>query len=98
MRTIDGLIDVLWYQGRLREHYSLMLNVISILFFNFNLNHFHTRFTPRSRFGLRALLALHRGIDGFVRSYDRHLHALARRRGIWNPNLAQASAKTAAGG
>jgi flavin-dependent dehydrogenase len=98
IRTIDGLIDVLWYQGRLREHYSLMMNVISILFFNFNLNHFHTRFTPRSRFGLRALLALHRGIDGFVRAYDRHLHALARRRGIWNPNLAQASARTAAGG
>jgi flavin-dependent dehydrogenase len=98
IRTIDGLIDVLWYQGRLREHYSLMMNVISILFFNFNLNHFHTRFTPRTRFGLAALLALHRGIDGFVRAYDRHLHALARRRGIWNPNLAQPSARTAGGG
>jgi flavin-dependent dehydrogenase len=87
IRTIDGLIDVLWYQGRLREHYSLMMNVISILFFNFNLNHFHTRYTPKSRFGLGALLALHRGIDAFVRAYDRRLHALARRRGIWNPNF-----------
>jgi hypothetical protein len=97
VRTIDGLIDVLWYGSRLREHYSLFLNVVSILFFNFNLNHFHTRFTPKTRFGLRALLALHRGIDGFVRAYDRHLHALARRRGIWNPNLAEPSARTAAG-
>ena len=97
IRTIDGLIDVLWYQGRLREHYSLMMNVVSILFFNFNLNHFHTRFTPRSRFGLAALLALHRGIDGFARAYDRRLHALARRRGIWNPNLVQPAPVPAAG-
>ena len=97
IRTIDGLIDVLWYQGRLREHYSLMMNVVSILFFNFNLNHFHTRFTPRSRFGLAALLALHRGIDAFVRAYDRRLHALARRRGIWNPNLVQRAPEPAAG-
>jgi hypothetical protein len=87
IRTIDGLIDVLWYQGRLREHYSLMLNVLSILFFNFNLNHFHTRFTPRTRFGLAALRALHGGIDRFVRIYDRQLHRIARRRGRWNPNL-----------
>ena len=97
IRTIDGLIDVLWYQGRLREHYSLMMNVVSILFFNFNLNHFHTRFTPRTRFGLAALLALHRGIDGFARAYDRRLHALARRRGIWNPNLVQRAPEPAAG-
>jgi flavin-dependent dehydrogenase len=85
VRTIDGLIDVLWYRGRLREHYSLMLNVVSILFFNFNLNHLHTRFTPRGRAGLAALRALHAGIDRFVRAYDRRLHALARRRGRRNP-------------
>ena len=97
IRTIDGLIDVLWYQGRLREHYSLMMNVVSILFFNFNLNHFHTRFTPRTRFGLAAHLALHRGIDGFARAYDRRLHALARRRGIWNPNVVQRAPEPAAG-
>jgi flavin-dependent dehydrogenase len=87
VRTIDGLIDVLWYRGRLREHYSLMLNLVSILFFNFNLNHLHTRFTPRGRLGLRALLLVHAGIDRFVRAYDRGLHALARRRGRWNPNF-----------
>lgn len=85
IRTIDGLVDVLWYRGRLREHYSLMMNVISILFFNFNLNHLHTRYTPRTRLGLAALLALHRAIDAFVPAYDRALHAFARRRGIWNP-------------
>jgi flavin-dependent dehydrogenase len=96
VRTIDGLIDVLWYQGRLRERYSLMLNVISILFFNFNLNHLHTRFTPRTRLGLRALLALHAGIDGFVRRYDRRLQTLARRRGRWNPHFAPALAREAA--
>jgi flavin-dependent dehydrogenase len=97
IRTIDGLIDVLWYQGRLREHYSLLMNVVSILFFNFNLNHFHTRYTPKSRFGLAALLALHRGIDRFVRSYDRHLHGLARRRGIWNPHLVARATEPSAG-
>ncbi|HEX2485440.1 MAG TPA: tryptophan 7-halogenase [Myxococcota bacterium] len=96
VRTIDGLIDVLWYRGRLREHYSLMLNVVSILFFNFNLNHLHTRFTPRSRLGLRALLLLHAGIDRFVRAYDRRLQALARRRGRWNPHFAPAIAREAA--
>jgi flavin-dependent dehydrogenase len=86
VRTIDGLIDVLWYQGRLREHYSLMLNVMSILFFNFNLNHLHTRFTPRTRAGLAALRLLHAGIDRVVRGYDRRLRALALRRRRWNPH------------
>jgi flavin-dependent dehydrogenase len=98
VRTIDGLIDVLWYQGRLRDHYSLMMNVISILFFNFNLNHLHTRYTPRTRLGLRALLALHAGIDRFARAYDRRLQALARRSGRWNPNFAPSRAREAAAG
>jgi flavin-dependent dehydrogenase len=98
IRTIDGLIDVLWYQGRLREHYSLMMNVVSILFFNFNLNHLHTRFTPRGRLGLGALLLLHRGIDRWARFYDRQLHRLARRGGRWNPYLAPQNAEAAGGG
>ena len=87
VRTIDGLIDVLWYGGRLREHYSLFLNVTSILFFNFNLNHFHTRYTPRTLFELRLLQGFHRGIDRFVRGYARVLLALARRTGKKNPHL-----------
>jgi flavin-dependent dehydrogenase len=87
VRTIDGLIDVLWYGSRLREHYSLFLNVTSILFFNFNLNHFHTRYTPRTLFELRLLQGLHRGIDAFVRGYARTLLALARRTGKRNPHL-----------
>lgn len=98
VRTIDGLIDVLWYQGRLREHYSLMLNVVSILFFNFNLNHLHTRFTPRTRVGLAALRLLHAGIDRFVRGYDHRLHALARRRRRWNPHFVPGLPEAAAGG
>jgi flavin-dependent dehydrogenase len=87
VRTIDGLIDVLWYGSRLREHYSLFLNVVSILFFNFNLNHFHTRYTPRTLFELRLLQAFHRGIDAFVRGYARVLTALAKRTGKKNPHL-----------
>lgn len=87
VRTIDGLIDVLWYGGRLREHYSLFLNVTSILFFNFNLNHFHTRYTPRTLFELRLLQGFHRGIDRFVRSYARVLLAIARRTGKKNPHV-----------
>jgi hypothetical protein len=98
IRTIDGLIDVLWYRGRLREHYSLLLNVVSILFFNFNLNHLHPRFTPRGRLGLAALRGLHGGIDRFVGVYDRLLHRLARRRGRWNPYRVAASAEGAGGG
>lgn len=98
IRTIDGLIDVLWYQGRLRERYSLMMNVVSILFFNFNLNHLHTRFTPRGRLGLAVLTGLHRGIDRFVRGYDQQLQALAERRGVWNPNLARVTPELAGGG
>ena len=98
VRTIDGLIDVLWYRGRLRDHYSLLLNVVSILFLNFNLNHLHTRFTPRGRLGLGALRLLHAGIDRFVRAYDRRLHALALRRGRWNPQLAARPPELAGGG
>jgi flavin-dependent dehydrogenase len=87
VRTIDGLVDVLWYGSRLREQYSLFLNVISILFFNFNLNHLHTRYTPHTLLELRLLQAFHRGIDAFVRGYARVLTALARRIGKQNPHL-----------
>jgi flavin-dependent dehydrogenase len=87
IRTIDGLVDVLWYGSRLREHYSLLLNVVSILFFNFNLNHFHTRYTPRTLLELRLLQGVHRGIDAFVRGYARVLIALAKRAGKKNPHL-----------
>jgi len=87
VRTIDGLVDVLWYGSRLREHYSLFLNVVSILFFNFNLNHLHTRYTPRTLVELRLLQGFHRGIDAFVRGYARALLALARRTGKRNPHL-----------
>jgi len=97
VRTIDGLIDVLWYRGRLRDHYSLLMNVLSILFFNFNLNHLHTRFTPRGRAGLAALRLLHAGIDRFVRVYDRRLQALARQRGRWSPHLAPPIPETTGG-
>jgi len=91
IRTIDGLIDVLWYGSRLREHYSLFLNVTSILFFNFNLNHLHTRYTPRTLFELRLLQGFHRGIDAFVRGYARVLTALAKRTGKKNPHVVSAA-------
>jgi hypothetical protein len=61
--------------------------VVSVLFFNFNLNHFHTRYTPRTLFELRLLQGLHRGIDAFVRGYARALTAIARRTGKRNPHL-----------
>ena len=88
IRTIDGLIDVLWYQGRLRDHYSLMMNVLSILFFNFNLNHLHTRFTPRTRFGLAALLrAARRHRPLRARSTTASSIGSRGGAGSWNPNL-----------
>jgi flavin-dependent dehydrogenase len=98
VRTIDGLIEVLWYGSRLREHYSLFLNVISILFFNFNLNHLHTRYTPRTLFELRLLQGFHRGIDAFVRGYARLLLALAKRTGKRNPHVVPREAVTAVAG
>jgi flavin-dependent dehydrogenase len=90
--TIDRLVDELWYGHRLREHYSLFLNVVSILFFNFNLNHLHTRVSPRTRVGLYALRGFHRGIDGFVRGYARALMGLARLTGKRNPRFQAALA------
>ncbi len=73
VRTIDGLIDVLWYRGRLRDHTSLALNVLSILVLNFNLNHLHTRVPPSDGASLTAIKLLHRAIDAFVPFYDRTL-------------------------
>ncbi len=78
---------MLWYGHKLREHYPLCVNVLSILFFNFNLNHFHTRYSPRSLFGLRMLRGFHKGIDRFVRSYARVLIALARLTGKRNKHF-----------
>lgn len=76
VRTIDGLIDVLWYRGRMRERWPLLLNVLSILFFNFNLNHLHTRWAPSTELEMRALELLHRSIDGFVPRYDAAMDVL----------------------
>jgi len=76
--TIDSLIEVLWYGHKLREHYPLFVNVVSILFFNFNLNHLHTRYCPSTIAGLHALRGFHTAIDAFVRGYARVLSGLAR--------------------
>jgi len=82
--TIDSLIDVLWYGHKLREHYPLFLNVVSILFFNFNLNHFHTRYCPRTIPELYALRGFHKIVDAFVRGYARVLSGVARLTGKRN--------------
>jgi hypothetical protein len=82
--TIDSLIDVLWYGHKLREHYPLFLNVVTILFFNFNLNHFHTRYCPRTLAGLAVLRGFHKTIDAFVRGYAHVLSGLARLTGKRN--------------
>jgi hypothetical protein len=87
IHTIDSLIDVLWYGHKLREHYPLFVNVVSILFFNFNLNHFHTRYCPTTLFGLRMLRGFHKGIDVFVRSYARALIGLAKLTGKRNKHF-----------
>lgn len=78
VRTIDGLIDVLWYRGRMREQWPLLMNVMSILFFNFNLNHIHTRWVPKSEREMRLLERMHRGIDAFVPRFDRAVGALGK--------------------
>jgi hypothetical protein len=87
IHTIDSLVDQLWYGHKLREHYPLFVNVVSILFFNFNLNHFHTRYCPRTLWELRLLRGFHRGIDAFVRAYARTLTALARWTGKRNKHF-----------
>jgi flavin-dependent dehydrogenase len=87
IRTIDSLIDQLWYGHKLREHYPLFVNVVSILFFNFNLNHFHTRYCPRTIPELYALRGFHHAIDAFVRGYARGLIGLARLTGKRNKHF-----------
>ncbi len=78
VRTIDGLIDVFWYRGRMREQWPLLMNVLAILFFNFNLNHIHTRWVPKSEREMRALETMHRGIDAFVPRFDRAVGKLGK--------------------
>ncbi|MFI5320548.1 MAG: NAD(P)/FAD-dependent oxidoreductase [Myxococcota bacterium] len=84
IHTIDSLIEEVWYGHKLREHYPLAVNVLSILFFNFNLNHIHTRYCPSTLTGLAVLRGVHKGIDGFVRGYARALIGLARLTGKRN--------------
>jgi flavin-dependent dehydrogenase len=74
VRTVNQLLETLWYRGRLRDEYSLRLNVLSILAVNFNLNHLHTRYVPRTLVGLAALRLLHRTIDRLVPAYAALLH------------------------
>jgi menaquinone-9 beta-reductase len=81
VRTINGLIDVLWYRGRIRERWSLMVNVASILFVNFNLNHIHTRWVPRGEVGMRAMELLHRAVDALVPAWTAALEWLGSRLG-----------------
>jgi flavin-dependent dehydrogenase len=77
VRTVNLLLETLWYRGRLRDEYSLRLNVLSILAVNFNLNHLHTRYVPRTLVGLAALRLLHRTIDRLVPAYAALLHRCA---------------------
>jgi flavin-dependent dehydrogenase len=87
IRAINRLLDALWYKGRLREHYSLMLNVFSILFFNFNLNHINTRIVPKTITGVKLLKLLHRTVEAFAPRYNNVLTKIAVRLGKTNPNL-----------
>ncbi len=88
VRTIDRLIDVLWYKNSgLREFYSIMLNVNSILFFNFNLNHFHTRYTPHTLAELYFVKTLHRFIDAVVPPVQSFLIRRAKKKKKFNPYL-----------
>lgn len=87
IKTINQMLNIIWYEGRIREHYSLMLNVASILFINFNLNHFHTRYTPSSLFGLKMLKLFHKAIDNFVPAYNKFLMNLAKKQGKKNPRF-----------
>lgn len=80
VHTVNRLLDLLWYRGRIRERFSLKLNVLSILAVNFNLNHLHTRWNPRTMVGLRALLAVHRLVDWGVERYAAALDGDARAR------------------
>ncbi len=101
IHTIDSLIEVIWYNNRLRDHYPLFVNVVSILFFNFNLNHFHTRYCPRTIPELYALRGFHKTIDACVRTYARGLIGLARVTGKRNRHVqpervAQLAAQTPA--
>jgi flavin-dependent dehydrogenase len=86
VQTTNRLLDVLWYRGRLRDHYSLALNVLSILAVNFNLNHLHSRWVPRTLFELRLLTGLHKVIDVLVPRYNDILTRRAARRGKVNPH------------
>jgi flavin-dependent dehydrogenase len=81
VETVNRLIEVLWYRGRLRDHYPLALNVLSILAVNFNLNHLHTRWVPRTCVELRLLTGLHKVIDALVPRYNDLLIQWALRRG-----------------
>jgi flavin-dependent dehydrogenase len=94
VETINRLLDVLWYKGRLREHYSLMLNVASILAVNFNLNHLHTRYVPGTLIELRLLQSFHKAIDTLIPLYNDFLTGLARRAGFSNPDLAPKDNRT----
>ena len=87
IRTINQLLEVLWYQGKLRHYYSLMLNVASILTINFNLNHLHTRYIPSTIFGLKMLKLFHKTIDAFVPRYNDLLTKIAIWLGKTNPHI-----------
>lgn len=87
IRTVNQLLEVLWYQGRLRHYYSFMLNVASILTINFNLNHFHTRYIPSTIFGLKMLKLFHKTIDAFVPRYNNLLTKIAIWLGKTNRNI-----------
>lgn len=80
VRTVNTLIEVFWYQGRLRQYYSLLLNVLSILVVNFNLNHFHTRYLPRTLWELTLLKKFHSLINRFIPYYNLQLTRYACRR------------------
>ena len=81
VRAINEMIDALWYRGRIRERWSLMLNIASVLFFNFNLNHIHTRWAPRGELGMRALELLHRAVEASVPRWTAALEWAGRRLG-----------------
>ncbi len=79
-RTVNALLESVWYQGRWRHTLGLQLNVLMILVVNFNLNHLHARRWAQRAFGVALLASAHALIDrALLPALTRLDRALARR-------------------
>lgn len=79
-RSVNALIEHIWYQNKPRQGLGLKLNVLLVLMVNFNLNHIHARRWSQRPLAIKLLGWGHQALDRLVIAGAAGLERISQRK------------------